>query len=69
MNKFISTNLYGLDMTRKQSSMIFQFIWTIYSIYKFTRAVIDTDRIDESTKKHYRLSISKKAQHIDSYAN
>ena len=30
----------------------------IYSIYKFTRAVIDTDRIDESTKKPYRLSDS-----------
>ena len=35
-----------------------------------TRAVIDTARIDESTKKPYRLSILKKAQrHIDSYAN
>ena len=33
------------------------------------RAVIDNTCIDESTKKPYRLSISKKAQHIDSYAN
>ena len=33
------------------------------------RAVIDNASIDESTKKPYRLSISKKAQHIDSYAN
>ena len=33
------------------------------------RAVIDNARIDESTKKPYRLSISKKAQQIDSYAN
>ena len=34
-----------------------------------SRAVIDNARIDESTKNTYRLSISKKAQHIDSYAN
>ena len=33
------------------------------------RAVIDTACIDESTKKTYRLSISKKAQDIDLYAN
>ena len=33
------------------------------------RAVIDNTRIDESTKKPYQLSISGKAQHIDSYAN
>ena len=37
--------------------------------YPQSRAVIDTARIAESTKKPYRLSISKKAQHIDSYAN
>ena len=33
------------------------------------RAVIDTACIDESIKKPYRLSISKKAQDIDLYAN
>ena len=35
----------------------------------FGRAVIDNACIDTSTKKPYRLSISKKAQHIDSFAN
>ena len=34
-----------------------------------SRTVINNACIDESTKKTYRLSISKKAQHIDSYAN
>ena len=33
------------------------------------RAVIDTARIDESTNKNDSVSISKKAQDINSYAN
>ena len=33
------------------------------------KAVIDAACIDESTKNPYRLSISKKAQDINSYAN